>query len=335
MYIACPKCDWHPSPDDRWECTCGHRWHTFDTHGVCPACGTVWTVTRCSATHGCGELSDHEEWYHNENELTVDEFLADPSSARRSPSAARVPPASPLLEQATQNVLGRLELLLKKMLAAYTALDERDKADLTRMNAQLDQPRPTDGNLTVIVPFGVVPPEVLSAALDALESTFIHPVEVRYPIAPPATAYNAQREQYRASELLDALKTYAVPGIFRVIGLINEDIYQAGTNFVFGTHWPNSRLIVIGVARFFNPAALPGEPVHDALNRRVASTVISQMAGSLGLGRCATPGCARNPSNSLQDTDQKSAWLCPTCAAQIADWLKPSAKSHTRPEIGL
>jgi archaemetzincin len=185
-----------------------------------------------------------------------------------------------------------------------------------------------------MVPFGVVPPEVLSAARDALESTFIHPVEVRYPIAPPATAYNAQRAQYRASELLDALEEYAGPGVFRVIGLINEDIYQAGTNFVFGTHWPNSRLIVIGVARFFNREERSGEPVQEIVDRRVVSTVISQVAGSLGLGRCATPGCARNPSNSLQDTDQKSAWLCPTCAAQIAEWLKPSAKSHTRPATG-
>jgi archaemetzincin len=221
------------------------------------------------------------------------------------------------------------------MLAAYTALDERDKADLKRMNEQLDRPRPTNGDLTVLVPFGVVPPEVIATALHALESTFIHPVEVHYPIAPPKTAYNAQREQYRASELLDALDAYATRGVFRVIGLINEDIYQAGTNFVFGTHWPNSRLIVIGVARFFSPADLGGQPGQDTVNRRVASTVISQMAGSLGLGHCTTPGCARNPSNSLQDTDRKAAWLCPACAAQIAEWLKPSAKSHTKPEAGL
>jgi predicted Zn-dependent protease len=334
MYIACPKCDWHPSPDDQWECTCGHVWHTFDTHGVCPACGRAWTTTQCSSLYGCGELSDHEEWYHDEDELTVDDYLADPARAKGRPAGASAPAAPPPMEQAAQNVLGHLEALLKKMLAAYTALDERDKADLKRMNEQLDEPRPTDGDLTVIVPFGVVPPEVLSAALDALESTFIHPVEVRYPIAPPPTAYNAQRAQYRASELLDALDEYASPGVFRVIGLINEDIYQAGTNFVFGTHWPNSRLIVVGAARFFNPEEQSGEPILEVIERRVASTVISQVAGSLGLGRCAISGCARNPSNSLQDTDQKSPWLCPRCAAQIAEWLKPSAKSHTRPASG-
>jgi hypothetical protein len=76
MYIACPKCDWRPPPDTRWACSCGHRWNTFATHGVCPACGKVWKVTQCGP---CGAWSDHEDWYHDDDGgLTVEEYLADP-----------------------------------------------------------------------------------------------------------------------------------------------------------------------------------------------------------------------------------------------------------------
>ncbi len=85
MYIACPRCDWRPTPDVQWACDCGHRWHTFATHGVCPACGKRWTVTQCGP---CGAWSDHEDWYHDDDGgLTVEEYLADPRRAREPQTA--------------------------------------------------------------------------------------------------------------------------------------------------------------------------------------------------------------------------------------------------------
>jgi len=75
VYIACPKCDWRPDPGSRWYCTCGHTWNTFETHGVCPACGKAWQETACPACH-C--WSDHEDWYHEDDDPSVEEFLANP-----------------------------------------------------------------------------------------------------------------------------------------------------------------------------------------------------------------------------------------------------------------
>ena len=61
--IYCPKCEYHPVAEDRWECmpSCGTSWHTFWTGGVCPGCSYQWRVTQCPA---CGELSPHKDWYH-------------------------------------------------------------------------------------------------------------------------------------------------------------------------------------------------------------------------------------------------------------------------------
>src|SRR2546425_10644406 len=33
--IRRPLCGWSPRKDDRWSCSCGHEWNTFDTGGVC------------------------------------------------------------------------------------------------------------------------------------------------------------------------------------------------------------------------------------------------------------------------------------------------------------
>ncbi|MCL4799465.1 MAG: hypothetical protein KJ025_07750 [Burkholderiales bacterium] len=62
--IYCPKCEYRPVAEDRWECipSCGTAWHTFWTGGVCPGCGYAWLVTQCPA---CGGLSPHKQWYHS------------------------------------------------------------------------------------------------------------------------------------------------------------------------------------------------------------------------------------------------------------------------------
>ena len=56
--IYCPKCRWEPPPDARWECTCRHVWHTFDTGGQCPQCGKVWRDTMCLT---CCQWSKHHD----------------------------------------------------------------------------------------------------------------------------------------------------------------------------------------------------------------------------------------------------------------------------------
>jgi hypothetical protein len=58
--IRCPVCKWQPGRADRWSCTCGHVWNTFDTRAVCPACKYRWPYTQCRR---CRARSPHEDWY--------------------------------------------------------------------------------------------------------------------------------------------------------------------------------------------------------------------------------------------------------------------------------
>jgi phage FluMu protein Com len=58
--IRCPRCGWEPRAEDRWICSCLHVWNTFDTGGICPACGRKWFETRCPR---CKEWSPHADWY--------------------------------------------------------------------------------------------------------------------------------------------------------------------------------------------------------------------------------------------------------------------------------
>ncbi len=58
--IRCPVCRWQPQKHDRWWCTCGYVWNTFDTAALCPACKKQWEWTQCLKCH---ERSLHKDWY--------------------------------------------------------------------------------------------------------------------------------------------------------------------------------------------------------------------------------------------------------------------------------
>lgn len=73
--IACPECDYRPTPLDRWSCLprCGTSFHTFWTRGTCPGCGLQWPWTQCPA---CQKRSPHERWYRVPEGSEQDEALS-------------------------------------------------------------------------------------------------------------------------------------------------------------------------------------------------------------------------------------------------------------------
>jgi archaemetzincin len=240
-----------------------------------------------------------------------------------------------LLRCLLQRVFGWLFAVVLRLFLGIARIlgrvSDQDIADLKEMNAAQDPP-PADGAVTLLVPIGQVPLSVLYAARDVLFESFVHTVEVVEPIPiPEEEAYNKRRRQYNVCRLAKAVEGYIRPDTFRAIGIVDADVYFPGLNFVFGSRVPGSRAIVIGLKRLRPPEWVSqwgeDEEWKELIKRRVGVLVVSQIASSLGLGACESPGCARMAVNSLPELDRKSATLCPTCAAQISEWLKGSGET--------
>lgn len=161
--------------------------------------------------------------------------------------------------------------------------------------------------VVTLVPFGRVSQSVmrhLVADLDFLPITLR--VHAQLPLM--ETAYDPQRKQYRARDLLERVR--AVEGE-QVLGLTDVDLYASGLNFVFGLAECPGRAAIVSLYRLHAQG-------NEALFReRIAKEVMHELGHSLGLEHCADPDCVMFFSNSLADTDRKGKRFCAACQATL------------------
>lgn len=81
--IQCPSCEWEEDGKKLWQCSCGNKWNTFSTKGVCPKCKTQWEETSCPACH---KSHPHSAWYSTEAGLTLLKASQDPILRARKQS---------------------------------------------------------------------------------------------------------------------------------------------------------------------------------------------------------------------------------------------------------
>lgn len=131
--------------------------------------------------------------------------------------------------------------------------------------------------------------------------------------------FNSGRGQFNASEILASLSEYleSTP-FFRVLGVIDKDIYVEGLNFVFGlAQKPPYMSVVLKRAALISTARLSGDldgrSVPGSLFRlRVLKEAMHELGHTFSLGHCEN-NCVMRFSNMLVETDLKPAFFCESC----------------------
>ena len=173
-----------------------------------------------------------------------------------------------------------------------------------------------------LVPFGSVDEGILQTLETRLEKTLHSEVERYERMELPQDAFNPERNQFYCPRLLDKLRNFVKPVTeVKALGIADVDLYVQGLNFVFGQAELGGHLAVISLTRLRQ--SFYGLPENNRLfMERVLKEAVHELGHVYGLEHCPDPECVMHFSNSLMDTDRKSASFCPRCQTILEKLLK-------------
>ncbi|NHJ23216.1 MAG: hypothetical protein EAX89_01480 [Candidatus Lokiarchaeota archaeon] len=162
----------------------------------------------------------------------------------------------------------------------------------------------------------------------ALKSFNIN-LEILEEVIPLTTAeYNPFKRQYDANLIMQNLfKSYKEKGLFRILGILDNDIYVNRYNFIFGSarhpdkiYSPYSPVALISIFRLREE--FWGFQADQALfELRILKEALHELGHTFGLIHCEND-CIMIFSNSIDDTDNKPPKFCESCKSSIEIFLK-------------
>ena len=161
-------------------------------------------------------------------------------------------------------------------------------------------------------PIGNIDPRTLEELSHSLAATFGQAVETKMPLEGLDHAYSPRRNQYHCTAFLDAISSQEQ----RTLAVCDVDLYVPGLNFVFGQANPRRKVAVISLFRL-RPERYGLPPDERLFADRAAKEAIHELGHTYGLGHCRDERCVMHFSNSLPETDRKSALFCQECAKKL------------------
>ena len=141
------------------------------------------------------------------------------------------------------------------------------------------------------------------------------------------TEFNSERRQYNADRILKRIITLTkAHKSFRILGVIDKDIYSEPLNFVFGIAIkPIKRILGLPVTSLISVTRLREQFYNNPENEnlfelRILKEAVHELGHTFSLEHC-NKFCIMRFSNSLMDTDKKPVQFCESCAKKIINFI--------------
>jgi archaemetzincin len=167
-----------------------------------------------------------------------------------------------------------------------------------------------------IVPIGELSREFLADVGAVIAASLDARVILTAGIPLSSSAYNARRQQYHSTQILQTLADLKRQDWERTLGVVDVDLYVPELNFVFGEADMKRRVAVFSLARLQPPGST--EYSKALFIKRAATEGVHELGHTYGLSHCDNSHCVMWFSNTLAETDRKGLAFCVTHASQLA-----------------
>jgi len=172
------------------------------------------------------------------------------------------------------------------------------------------------GGKIVLRPLAQIDSHILEILKQSLTLTFNCPLEIQALTLSLEYAYEPKRRQYLAPQLLATLRSFSMEPGDRCLGIVDVDLYSPGLNFIFGEADISSGVAIISLYRLRQECY--GLPQDEGLFQdRAIKEAVHELGHTYRLSHCQDEKCVMHFSNSLADTDIKSASFCPKCQQKL------------------
>ena len=163
-----------------------------------------------------------------------------------------------------------------------------------------------------LVRVGGVPWHILDHIAAHVEDVFGYALvnEARY--LDPHFAFDAERQQYWSTPILERLEAMRPPQCDRILGVAQVDLFVPILTFVFGEALLGRPPALISLCRL--SPTFYGLPMDSArMLARASTETVHELGHTFGLLHCSDYACAMHPSHSADDIDLKGPGLCVDC----------------------
>ena len=167
-----------------------------------------------------------------------------------------------------------------------------------------------------IVPLQFPYPRLVDAVQEAVRQRF----RVTCDIVDVTISLEAGRDPYRnqvdSAWILSQLHKMPLPGVDKVLGITDCDLFLPVLTYVFGEAELGGRVAVVSSHRFRNEHY--GLPKSDKLLRsRLVCESVHEMGHTFGLTHCKSLKCVMRPNILIDQVDSKPDTLCSHCASKL------------------
>jgi len=172
----------------------------------------------------------------------------------------------------------------------------------------------------LVQPVGFIEPAVVERLAFDINSKvkFFRAIVSEYELPLIDEAYNSRRMQYNSSIILNYLsRSFGRISInYRVLGVLDVDMYADALNFVFGEAMLGGGFAVISLHRL-RPEFYGYSADLELFFERALKEAVHELGHTLGLRHCPNRRCVMHFSNSIADTDFKGYTFCSECEFKL------------------